>query len=163
MKYVILKVETTGLNPETADVVHISALRVEDNIETQFSEFINPGCHIPEEASKISGIYDKDVAGHPYFDSIKDSLLQFIGDLPIIGHNISFDLKFINKHFDTPLPNKSMSLMDMARTFGYDGSLKFLSMCKHYNIPYYMHYNTVEKTNMLFKAMIEDYHKKKDN
>ena len=164
MKYIILKVDTSGLNPETADVVRVSAIRVDGDNRTTFDKFVNPGYHIPEEASKVSGIYDKDVDGQPYFDSLKKDLVDFIGDLPIIGHNVSFDLAFINKYLDEPLKNKSMSIMDMARSFGYDGSLKFLAMCKHYNVPYYMHYNVAEKTDMLFQAVMKDYlDKKKDN
>lgn len=163
MKYVILKVDTAGLSPDVADIVHISAIRVEDDKEIEFNEYVNPGYHIPEESSKISGIYDKDVYGRPYFRDIKDKLLEFIGDFPVIGHNLSFDLAFLNKHLDVPLSNKSMSLMDMARSLGYDGSLKFISLCKHYNVPYYMHYNTAQITNMLFKAMIEDYKDRKVN
>lgn len=163
MKYVILKVDTTGLNPADADVVRISAIRVDGDNKTTFDKFVNPGYHIPEESSKISGIYDKDVSGHPYFKDIKGSFLEFIGDIPIIGHNIDFDLSFLNKYLDTPISNKSMSLMNMARSFGYDGSLKFLAMCKHYGVPYYMNYNTAEITDMLFQAMIKDYRNKKDN
>ena len=166
MKYVILKVDTTGLNPADADVVHISAVRVDGDKKTTFERFVNPGYHIPEEASKISGIYDKDVYGHPCFKDIKDSFLEFIGDAPIIGHNIDFELSFLNKYLNTPISNKSMSLMNMARHFGYNGSLKFLAMCKHYGAPYYMHYNTAEITNILFQCMLEEHKnaiEKKDN
>lgn len=163
MKYVILKVDTTGLSPEEADVVRVTAIRIKDGDKQTFDKFVNPKRHIPEEASKISGIYDSDVSKAPCFEDIKEQLLEFIGDLPLIGHNIGFDISFINKYLDVPLANKSMSLMNMARSFGYDGSLKFLAMCKHYKVPYYMHYNTAEITNMLFKAMVEEYTKKKDN
>lgn len=163
MKYVILKVDTTGLDPDIADIVRITAIRVKDNDKQIFDKFVNPRRHIPEEASKISGIYDNDVSRAPFFENIKEQFLEFIGDFPLIGHNVSFDISFINKYLDTPLANKSMSLMSMARFFGYDGSFKFLAMCKHYKVPYYMHYNTAEITDMLFKAMIEEYKNKKDN
>ena len=161
MKYVVLKVDTTGLSPETADVIHVSAIRVVGENKVVFNQYVNPGYHIPEEASKVSGILDEDVLGYPCFNDVKDSLLKFIGDYPIIGHNIEFDLSFINKYLDAPLSNKSMSLMKMARSFGYDGGLKFSVMCKHYGVPYFMHYSTIELTDMLFNCMIEEYNKSK--
>ena len=163
MKYIILKVDTTGLSPDNADIVHISALRVDGEDRTVFDQYINPGYHIPIAASNISGVFDKDVAGKPKFEDVKDSFFEFIGDLPIIGHNISFDLGFINKNLETPLKNKSMSLMDMARSYGYNGSLKFMAMCNHYGIPCSLDYSITELTDMLFDRMIKDYKQRKDN
>ena len=162
MKYLILKVSTTGLNPDAAEIVKIDALKVIDDIGQRFSVLINPGVPIPPEASNISGIYDKDVVNAPKFSEIKDKFLDFIEGLPIIGHNINFDLSFINKYLDTPLNNKSMSLMDMARSFNYTGSLKFSAMCKHYNIPV-IYSDITRTTNALFKLMLQDYKNKKDN
>ena len=163
MKYVVIKVDTTGLNPDTADIVRISAIRVDGENRIKFDKYINPGYHIPEAASEISGIIDEDVKDCPCFSEIKKELLEFIGDYPIIGHNISFDLSFINKNLNTPLKNRSMSLMDMARAYDYEGILKFASMCKYYGVPYSKCYSTVELTDMLFKSMIKYYVQKKDN
>lgn len=162
MKYVILKVDTTGLNPDTAEIVKIDALKVVDDMTERYITFVNPGCLIPQEASSVSGICNEDVADAPAFEDIKESLLDFIGNLPIIGHNINFDLSFINKYLDSPLVNKSMSLMDMARNFGYTGSLKFTNMCKHYSIPIDSK-DIARTTDSLFQAMIQDYKNRQDN
>ena len=162
MKYVILKVETTGLDPIVDDIIHISAYKiVENNLIEPMSYFINPKMEISEEASNISGIRNEHVANAPTFDELKDKILDFIGDFPIIGHNINFDLSFINKHLDHPLENKKMSLMDMARAMGYTGSLKLSNMCHYYGVMYTV--DKVRTINSLFKAMIEEYTKKKDN
>ena len=161
MKYVIVKVDTTGLNPESADIVKISALYVKDEDKRKISTYVNPQMPIPEDASKISGIYNNDVKDAPTFDEIKDSFLKFIGDAPLVGHNLDFDLKFINKHFDVPIENKSMNLMNLARAIGYCGSLKFASMRKHYEVPEY--YDTVDATDMIFKEMLSEFQSKKDN
>ena len=162
MKYVILKVDTTGLNPDTAEIVKIDALKVIDGETYHFVSFVNPGCLIPQEASSVSGICNEDVADAPTFEDIKESLLSFIGNLPIIGHNINFDLSFINKYLDVPLTNKSMSLMDMARNFGYTGSLKFTNMCKHYGILIDSK-DIARTTNSLFQVMLQDYRNRQDN
>ena len=161
MKYVIIKVDTTGLDPENSDIVKISALKISDDKTELFDTFINPGVQIPAAASRISGICDMDIEDAPTFEMMKKPFLDFIGNLPIIGHNIDFDLKFINKYLDTPLQNRKMSLMDMARGFGYAGSLKFSNMCSHYGIS--QDCSVVEKTNLLFNCMVKDYQKRKDN
>jgi len=161
MAYVILKVDTTGLNPNTDDIIRIAALKV-DGTKTEFNTLVNPGTGIelPDIVKSITGLTDSDLEGAPSFAEIKDSLLAFIGELPIIGHNIKFDLSFINKYLDSGIKNKTMSLMDMAVAFGYRGSLKFADLCSHYNIT---GDSVVDKTDKLFIAMMADFNKKKDD
>lgn len=161
MKYAILKVETTGLDPTVDDVVLVSAYKIIDDKIESFVSFINPQMEIPEAASNISGISNECVASAPTFNEVKESFLNFIGDFPIISHNVDFDLSFINKHLDTPLKNKSMSLMKMARAMGYTGSLKLINMCNHYGVMY-----TIDKLrtiNSLFRKMIKEYNENKVN
>jgi len=145
MKYVILKIETYGLSLEAASTIHISALRVEDDTEIEFHRYI--------EGVGILGFCDKN--WRAYLDTVRDSLLSFIGDLPVVGHNIDQDVALINKCFNIVIPNKKISLMELARSHNYSGSLKFRALCKHYKVPYYMHYNNVKITDMLFRAILE--------
>lgn len=161
MAYVILKVDTTGLDPNVDDIIRISALKV-DGVKSEFSSLVNPGGDrkLSDIVKNITGLSDVDLEGAPTFAEIKDSLLAFIGEFPIIGHNIKFDLSFINKYLDSGLKNKSMSLMDMAVAFGYRGSLKFVDLCSHYNIA---GDSIVDKTDKLFIAMMADFNKKKDD
>lgn len=165
MKYVTLKVDTTGLDPIKADIVHIVASKVVDEETKYFDRFVNPGYHIPEEASKVSGIYDNDVDSAPAFSEIKNEFLEFIGDLPIIGHNIDFDLSFINKYLDAPLTNKSMSLMKLARAAGYTGSLRFNDLCKRFDPTNEYGWMTPgQRILPLFWSILNEYNKrKKDN
>ena len=165
MKCVIIKVDTTGLDPTKADIVHITATKLDGEDSKYFDYFINPGYHIPEEASKVSNIYDKDVANAPTFGEIKNEFLEFIGNLPLIGHNIDFDLSFINKYLDTPLTNKSMSLMKLARAAGYNGSLRFNDLCKKFDPGDENGWMTPgQRAIPLFHAILAEYYKrKKDN
>ena len=55
--YVLFDLETTGLNPESDAIIEISALKVKDgNIIDEFSTLVNPGMHIPFEASCVNGL-----------------------------------------------------------------------------------------------------------
>lgn len=106
-KAVVLDVETTGLDPTVDRIVAVAAIKVDfaemartghANAET-FSALLNPGCPIPAEASAIHGIEDHHVKDAERFCEIAQQLRDFIGDLPIVGHNIQFDKQFLNAEF----------------------------------------------------------------
>lgn len=115
---VVVDVETTGLNPEVDRVVSVAAIRV--NIEAlcragrldvdPFHAQINPGIPIPTAASRIHGIRDEHVADAKHFHELAASLRAYIGDLPLIGHNIQFDKKFLQSEF------KRASVKGLGRT-----------------------------------------------
>ena len=95
--YVVFDLETTGISCITDRVVEISAVKVIDGkVAEEFSTLVNPGCPISYSASQVNGITDDMVADSPDFESVLPDFLAFVGDLPLVGHNIhSFDLRFI--------------------------------------------------------------------
>ena len=71
---VFFDLETTGINIAKDRIVEISVLKVYPNgKEEQKTIRVNPGMHIPEEASAIHGIYDEDVKDAPMFITEGDS------------------------------------------------------------------------------------------
>ena len=102
-RVVVLDVETTGLNPEGGDrIVQMCVAdatpfltRKSADVHTLEAK-LNPEMPIPREATKIHGIRDKDVANAPFFADEIDQFLDFIGDAIVVGHNVSFDLRFLN-------------------------------------------------------------------
>ncbi len=95
---VALDLETTGLDSQTDGIIEIGAVRFEGNrIEDEFTTLINPGRHIPEFISGLTGISDDMVRQAPHIRDVLDELTAFIGDAPILGHNIQFDLSFFKK------------------------------------------------------------------
>ena len=95
--YVVFDLETTGISCYTDQVIEIAALTVQDNkVAECFSSFVNPQRSIPYSATRVNGITDDMVADAPTFDSVLNDFIEFIEDLPLVGHNIhSFDLKYI--------------------------------------------------------------------
>ena len=59
----------------------------------------DPQCPIPEAASNVHGITDMDVLDEPPFSQVARQVREFIGDLPVIAHNVKFDRGFINAEF----------------------------------------------------------------
>jgi DNA polymerase-3 subunit epsilon/ATP-dependent DNA helicase DinG len=95
---VALDLETTGLDSQTDVIIEIGAVRFEGNrIEDEFTTLINPKRHIPEFITGLTGISDDMVRQAPHIRDVLDELAAFIGDAPILGHNIQFDLSFFKK------------------------------------------------------------------
>lgn len=95
--YVVFDLETTGISPYTDKVVEISAVKVKNHKPVdEFSTLVNPECHISEGASAVNGIFDEMVEESPVFADVLPKFIDFIEELPLVGHNIhSFDMNFI--------------------------------------------------------------------
>ena len=95
--YVVFDLETTGISPYKDRVVEISAVKVVGGVVTdEFTSLVNPGMHIPAQASAVNGITDDMVADAPSFEPVLKAFMDFAGDMVLVGHNIhSFDMKFI--------------------------------------------------------------------
>ncbi|MBM3151804.1 MAG: hypothetical protein FJZ96_06315 [Chloroflexi bacterium] len=95
---VALDIETTGLDPNTDSIIEIGVVRFSQRrIEDEWSGLINPGRHIPEFISGLTGISDEMVRQAPRIRDVLPELVNFIGDSPILGHNIRFDISFFQK------------------------------------------------------------------
>ncbi len=135
---VVLDVETTGRDARVADLIEIGAVRVRDGqVVDRFSTFVSPGRQI--FGAQMHGITDADVAGAPVAREAAEKLLAFVGGLPVVGHNVGFDLGFLDQalgepgkfteggYFDTlaiareAYPDlESYKLGDVARFFGIE-------------------------------------------
>jgi len=94
--YISLDIETTGLSAERDDIIEIGAVKFDDGkIHDKFQTFIHYDEPLPALITHITGIKDEDLVGAPALEQIADELYDFIGDLPIIGHNINFDIGFL--------------------------------------------------------------------
>ena len=135
-EFVVVDVETTGRDPKVADLIEIGAVRVRDGeIVDRFSTFVNPGRSI--FGAQMHGITDAEVAGAPNPHDAALRFVEFAGTASLVGHNVGFDLGFIEtalgepgkfanaSYFDTlaiardGYPDlESYKLGDVARFFG---------------------------------------------
>lgn len=96
--YVSIDLETTGLNPKRDRIIEIGAIRVEQGqIVEEFSTFVDPGRKLEERITELTGIRDEDLADAPQLDEVFPKLLEFMGELPLLGHSILFDYFFLKK------------------------------------------------------------------
>ncbi|KAA0955620.1 3'-5' exonuclease [Sporosarcina sp. ANT_H38] len=94
--YIVLDFETTGLRAGADKIIQIGAIKyVNHEVKDMFNTFIKPFRHIPETITRLTGISNEVVEGAPSIEQKIEDLLEFIGDLPIIAHNASFDMGFL--------------------------------------------------------------------
>jgi len=101
---VSLDIETTGLNSHRDAIIEIGAVKYDGNeIVGKWQSLINPQRPIRPMITQLTGIDTKMVASAPQISAVIQEFADFVGDLPVIGHNISFDLSFLGNHhnFDT--------------------------------------------------------------
>jgi DNA polymerase III epsilon subunit family exonuclease len=99
-EFVVFDLETTAMKPENGYIVDIAALRVRDgHVVDRFESLVNPGRAII--GHQVHGLSDEDVASAPTAADILPRFADWVGDAPVVAHNVSFDLPFILRH----LPN----------------------------------------------------------
>ncbi|MBN2037053.1 MAG: hypothetical protein JW768_09955 [Chitinispirillaceae bacterium] len=99
--FVAIDVETTGLDFSRDRVIEVGAVKfIGGKTSEEFSSFVNPEVPVPETITELTSITDNDVTNAPRFAAIADRLLIFVNDFPLCGHQIDFDLTFLNKELD---------------------------------------------------------------
>ncbi len=97
--FVALDLETTGLAEERDRIIQVGAVKFRgDQVLDQFETFVNPGRAIPEFIQRLTGIRPDQVSRAPHFPSISQRLQEFLGDHGLVGHNIAFDIRFLESH-----------------------------------------------------------------
>jgi len=111
---VALDIETTGLDPNKDAIIEIGVRLFDGNrVVNEWESFINPHCHIPEFITGLTGISNEMVRKAPGIQDVLDDLAAFVGNVPILGHNIRFDLSFFLKYNLFPF-NTSLDTYEMA-------------------------------------------------
>lgn len=114
--YCVIDTETTGLSAFYDEIIEIGIIRVRDNkIVGHYSQLIKPQYEIDEFITALTGITNDMVSGMPSIDEVKNEVLGFIGEDILVGHNTSFDIRFLNAGFGEELDNKYLDTMQFAR------------------------------------------------
>ncbi len=112
--YVALDLETTGLNPDRDVILEIGAVKFRhDQVLDTWSSLVNPQRRIPYKIVQLTGISQEEADRAPMFHSLIGPLMSFVKDYPIVGHNVSFDLSFLNRR-GLFLNNPSIDTFELA-------------------------------------------------
>ena len=94
--YVVVDIETTGLNPSYDEIIELAAIRVVDNVQVDtFSSLVKPMNPIGNFITDLTGITNDMVSKAPTIEDILPKFSEFVGSDIVVGHNVNFDINFI--------------------------------------------------------------------
>ena len=95
---VAVDIETTGLNLDEDVIIEIGAVKFNGRrVEDTWTTLVNPHRSIPRFITQLTGISNAMVRNAPNLTDVMDDFVRFVSDVPVVGHNISFDLKFLQR------------------------------------------------------------------
>src|SRR5882672_5627930 len=103
MREIVLDTETTGLDPLRGDrLVEIGCIEILNRMPTgqTFHRHLNPERDMPAEAFAVHGLSSDFLADKPLFAHVVEEFLEFIADAPLVIHNASFDVGFLNAELE---------------------------------------------------------------
>ena len=118
--FCVIDLETTGGSAASCGITEIGAVKLRGGeCLGTFQTLVNPGCAIPPEITVLTGITHSMVMPAPRIEAVLPSLLEFIGDAVIVGHNIRFDLSFVQAALERDqrpkLTNRAVDTVALAR------------------------------------------------
>lgn len=118
--FVAFDTETTGLDCQNCRIIEIGAIKFNAGGKiSSFNTLINPETTVPQECVKISGITDEMLKNQPLIKDVLPDFCNFIKDSIIVGHNVQFDLRFLQSELERcgfpSNENKAIDTLGFAR------------------------------------------------
>ncbi|MQS75112.1 PolC-type DNA polymerase III [Lactobacillus halodurans] len=164
-EYVIFDTETTGLSAVYDSMIEIGATKMKDGkVIDRFDKFINPGHPLSEVTTNLTSITTDMVKDAPDEKTIVSEFMDFIGDDILVGHNVTFDMGFMNAALTRMdrdrLQMPVIDTLEMSRTLHSEyRNHKLDSLAKRYNIVLEHHHRAdsdAETTGYLMYKLFDE-------
>ncbi len=94
--FVVVDIETTGLEPDDAKIVEIGAVRVDvDGSTSTFANLVDPGAPLPDTVLELTGLVDGDLARAARWTEVGPRFRDFARGAVLIAHNAAFGRGFL--------------------------------------------------------------------
>lgn len=118
--YVAIDLETTGLHPRYDAIIEVAGIKIENGQETgRFQSLVKPHIWIDNFIVQLTGITNEMVHSAPKPEEILPAFFDFIGDLPVMGHNVNFDVNFLYEYASwlrsEPFTNDYVDTIQLSR------------------------------------------------
>lgn len=164
-KYVVVDIETTGLDPQSNEIIEISALKYEQNVLIDsYHTLVHPNESISAFITGLTGITNEMVKNAPDISECIHDFYSFVKNEVIVGYNINFDLNFLYDNLkvctNEILSNNYLDVLLLTRRV-----YPSLSSHKQTAVAEYLGINIqgahrAEKDCMICQAILEDIQKK---
>ncbi|WP_315080078.1 helicase C-terminal domain-containing protein [uncultured Clostridium sp.] len=111
---IYLDIETTGLDEKNCEIIEIGAVKIKNSSVTTYEVLIKPKGNVPVNIYKLChGLKEEELMNSKCLEDIKNELLVFLEDLPLICHNGGFERKFLSHHIPE-IKNEIFDSMELA-------------------------------------------------
>jgi len=163
--FCVLDLETTGGSPASCEITEIGAVKYRGgDLVGSFQTLVDPGLEIPPSITILTGITQAMVIDAPDIAATLPAFLEFIGDSVIVGHNVRFDLSFLNaaavRLGYEKLGQRSVDTAALARRLVRTEvrSLRLRSLAAHFRSPVTPNHRALEDaraTAHVFHGLLE--------
>ncbi len=161
-EYVFLDIETTGLDVEKDRIIEVGSIKVSGEKEVMFQRLIKTQIEVPDVIENLTGINGSKLSSEGI--ELKQCIaefMEFIGKSDLIGYNIRFDIKFLNKALSdlalAPIHNKTIDLMQEAKKRNmFQINYKLETTLREYGIDQTVQHRALKDAKLiyqLYKAM----------
>lgn len=161
-EYVFLDIETTGLDVEKDRIIEVGSIKVSGEKEVTFQRLIKTEIEVPDVIENLTGINGSKLSSEGI--ELKQCIaefMEFIGKSDLIGYNIRFDIKFLNKALSdlaiAPIHNKTIDLMQEAKKRNmFQINYKLETTLREYGIDQTVQHRALKDAKLiyqLYKAM----------
>ena len=161
-EYVFLDIETTGLDVEKDRIIEVGSIKVSGEKEVMFQRLIKTEIEVPDVIENLTGINGSKLSSEGI--ELKQCIaefMEFIGKSDLIGYNIRFDIKFLNKALSdlalAPIHNKTIDLMQEAKKRNmFQINYKLETTLREYGIDQTVQHRALNDAKLiyqLYKAM----------
>lgn len=138
--YISIDLETTGLDPKRDRITEIGAVKYKNGIAVgKFHTLVRPGRKLEDRIVELTGIRDEDLADAPEIDGVLPELMEFLEDLPLLGHSVLFDFSFLKKAAvdrKMSFERNGIDTLKIAKKYLADLEHRNLGfLCQYYQIP----------------------------
>ena len=156
-EYVFLDIETTGLDVEKDRIIEIGSIKVSGEKEVMFQKLIKTEIEVPDVIENLTGINGSKLSSEGI--ELKQCIaefMEFIGKSDLIGYNIRFDIKFLNKALSdlalAPIHNKTIDLMQEAKKRNmFQINYKLETTLREYGIDQTVQHRALEDAELIYR------------
>ena len=139
--FAVVDLETTGCSPGHSAITEVGAVKLRGGeCLGTFQTLVDPEQGIPPEVTYLTGITTAMVVHAPRIEAVLPSLLEFVGDAVIVGHNVRFDLGFLSAALRATgrplLANRWVDTCALARRLAGDevANCKLSTLARHFRV-----------------------------
>lgn len=116
-EYIVLDLEWNDMGPEDGKIIAVGLLHIKNGTPIkEYSQLTKPKRRLRPRISELTGITRKELSEKKPVQEHKEEILRFIGDLPIVGHDIKTDLRMLETAFGQKINNQRFDTLAYSKT-----------------------------------------------